>query len=403
MNAYAVIHPGLEDVVDAELSGLGVTGEVCPGGVRFSIEPAAVPALVRKLRTPSQVLVELATGSARSAEGLATVVRRVPWRDWLHPQAEVKVDVSSRGSALRFKESVSRSVFGVIREARKGPFIPDRGSRPRFAQSVQVRIVEDAVTVSIDAGGELLHRRGWRTEAGKAPIRENLAACLLALAEWDGSDALYDPFCGSGTLVIEGALLALGRSPFVNRGFACEEWPLVAAGARGGRGGTPTPPPRGKGTRPGGPPVRGASAAPLAVPAGIVRAGLGPRAAIAKAGINAPILGSDHHAPTLLSAKDNARRAGVPVEFRLLEIADIEPPSVVGTIVANLPYGERLGERVEGVYGAFGHVLRERFASWRVVFLTTDRRLAERVDRRVERITQFKNGGIGVGVFSFLP
>ena len=79
------------------------------------------------------------------------------------------------------------------------------------------------------------------------------------------------------------------------------------------------------------------------------------------------------------------------------------PPSVVGTIVANLPYGERLGERVEGVYGAFGHVLRERFASWRVVFLTTDRRLAERVDRRVERITQFKNGGIGVGVFSFLP
>lgn len=389
MNAYAVIHPGLEAVVDAELTGLGMHGEVQPGGVRFQAEPATVLQLVRSMRTPSQLLVELVSGSARSPEALGALVRRVPWRDWLHPMAEVKVDVSSKGSALRFKESVSRSVYGMIREARKGPYVPDRVQRPRHVQSVQVRVVDDIATISIDAGGDLLHRRGWRQEQGKAPIRENLAACLLALAEWDGTDALLDPFCGSGTLVIEGALLAAERSPFVGRSFAAEEWPLLAgvaarrpaAGPRGPLGKAPL-------ARPG--------ARPAAVRPEPPRPAGGKR-------VDVPIVGSDHHVPSLQAAANNARRAGVSIDLRPCDVADIEPPAVVGTIVSNLPYGERLGERVEAVYGQFGHVLRERFQSWRVLFLTTDRRLAERVDRRVDRVTQFKNGGIGVGVWSFLP
>ena len=116
-----------------------------------------------------------------------------------------------------------------------------------------------------------------------------------------------------------------------------------------------------------------------------------------------PIVGSDHHAPTLVAAEANARRAGVSIQFRRAEIEDIEPCAVVGTIVSNLPYGERLGDRVGEVYTNFGRVLRERFQSWRVVFLTTDRSLAERVDKRAERLTQFKNGGIGVAAWSFLP
>ncbi len=366
MKGYAVIHPGLEEVVEAELLGHGVPGEVVPGGVRFNTDPARLAALARAMRTPSQLLLEVAHGSARSTEALGAVVRQVRWKEWFNPLAEVKVEVSSRGSALRFKENVTRSVLGMIREARKGPFSPDRVGRPKYHQRVQVRIQDDQATISIDAGGELLHFRGWRTDAGKAPIRENLAACLLALAEWDGSDALMDPFCGSGTMLIEGALLAAHRSPFVGRGLACDEWQNL-----------------------------GIAKAP--------RAGAPPPRLPATSRVNVPIVGSDHHAPTLVAAQANARRAGVTVQFRNLEIQDIEPCAVVGTLVANLPYGERLGDRVGNVYTAFGHVLRERFQSWRVVFLSTDRSLAERVDKRVERMTQFKNGGISVSAWSFLP
>lgn len=379
MHGYAVIHPGLEAVVEAELSGLGVSGERCPGGVRFSADPAKIAALARAMRTPSQLLVEVAHGSARSTEALGGLVRQVPWRQWFNPLAEVQVDVSSKGSALRFRENVTRSVFGMIREARKGPFSPDRVGRPKHIQRVQVRIFDDEATISIDAGGDLLHRRGWRTEAGKAPIRENLAACLLALAEWDGTDALMDPFCGSGTILIEGALLAANRSPFVGRGLACDEWQNIGAPVRSG----PKSPSKGAPGRP-----RHGTAKPA--PAPLTRS-------------NVPIVGTDHHAPTLVAAEANARRAGVSIQFRRAEIEDIEPCAVVGTIVSNLPYGERLGDRVGEVYTNFGRVLRERFQSWRVVFLTTDRSLAERVDKRAERLTQFKNGGIGVAAWSFLP
>lgn len=385
MNGYAVIHPGLEAVVEAELSGLGVSGERCPGGVRFAADPAKIAALARAMRTPSQLLVEVAHGSARSTEALAALVRQVPWRAWFNPLAEVHVDVSSKTSALRFRENITRSVFGQIREARKGPFSPDRVGRPKHVQRVQVRLFDDEATISIDAGGDLLHRRGWRTEAGKAPIRENLAACLLALAEWDGTDALMDPFCGSGTILIEGALLAANRSPFVGRGLACDEWQNVGGSAPGApaRSGGARPPPK---------------AAPSHARRGAAKAG---PPVVSRS--NVPIVGSDHHAPTLLAAEANARRAGVSIQFRRSEIEDIEPCAVVGTIVSNLPYGERLGDRVGEVYTNFGRVLRERFQSWRVVFLTTDRSLAERVDKRAERLTQFKNGGIGVAAWSFLP
>ncbi len=367
MHGFAVIHPGLEPVVAAELAGLGLEGEIVPGGVRFAADAARVATLTRTMRTPSQMLLELATGPARSPDALGGLIKRIPWKQVLNPAAEVRVEVSTKGSRLHFKDTVTRAATAMIRDARKTAYVADKGARPRVAQLVQVRVVDDVATISVDAGGDLLHRRGWRQDTVRAPIRENLGACLLALAEWDGGDALYDPFCGSGTLPIEAALLAAERPPFGRRSFACDEW----VGASG--------PKRSKPGAPGATPVRAPSHPPAV-----------------------PIVGSDHHAPTVLGAIQNAKRAGVSPSFRHLDVLQIEPPAVVGTVVTNPPYGERLGEHVDGTYTAFGRVLRERFQSWRVVFLSPDRRLAMRVDERVERLTTFKNGGLGVGVWTFL-
>ena len=114
------------------------------------------------------------------------------------------------------------------------------------------------------------------------------------------------------------------------------------------------------------------------------------------------VFGSDHQAQAIATSNANARRAGVTVPFRLLDVAEIQAPAVVGTIVTNPPYGERLGVSVDEVYATFGRVLRERFGSWRVVFLAPDRRMALKVDERVERVVQFKNGGLSVGVWTVL-
>ena len=141
---------------------------------------------------------------------------------------------------------------------------PARGAT--VAQRVQVRLVDDLAEVSLCTGGELLHRRGWRSEAGRAPLRENLAASLLLIAGWEGDEALVDPFCGSGTLGIEAALLATGRSPFVGRALACSVWPAL------GRFSVHLPPPT-----------------PLEV----------------------PIQGSDREPQALLAAQEQTRRAGV--------------------------------------------------------------------------------------------
>lgn len=390
MNGYAVIHPGLEHCVQDELKAAGISGEVVPGGVQFGTDAWSIAALAHQLRTPSQLLLEVGAGPARTPDQLSVLVRKLPWRALLHPQSEVVAQVSARGSALRFKDAAARTVVTAVRESLKGPFVPDRGLRPRIPQLVQVRIVDDYVTVSLDAGGELLHRRGWRTEAGKAPLRENLAACMLFLAGWTGQDALLDPFCGAGTIPIEAALLSLGRSPFGRRFFACDEWILpVVKGRRTDKKDTAGQPGRGRDHRkPRGRGLDGRSGA---------ERDRGPRA---PAPLPVAILGSDHHAPTVLTAQDNARRAGVATLFRHLDVANVEPPAATGTIVTNPPYGERLGDRVGGVYVQFGRVLRERFGGWRVLFLTTNTDLAAKVDKRAERIAHFKNGGILVGAYA---
>ncbi len=251
------------------------------------------------------------------------------------------------GSRLGRRDIVEKKVEHVLeatlRRGRPGP--------PLAEQSVFVRVADD-VSISLDVGG-LLHKRGWRTEQGKAPLRENFAACLLVAAGFAGDRPLLDPFCGSGTIVIEGALMAAGRSPFVrDRVFAADAWPCS------------------------------------------------PRPVDSRGGRAAGIAGSDSSATEIERARRNAQRAGVSIDFDVLAVDRVERRGDGGLVVANPPYGERLGKDVRGVYAAFGRVLRERFADWDAVFLAPDERLAGLVDREADRITTFQNGGLRVGMFA---
>jgi len=334
--------PGLEPVVARELDR---KAEMVPGGVRFEAPLAEGLALARMLRTPSRILLELSTGRARSLQDLGDLVAAIDWSPYLDRRMPLAIHVN--GSALGRRDVVEKKVAHVLeatlRRGRPGPPPPEQG--------VYVRVADD-VSISLDVGG-LLHKRGWRTEQGKAPLRENLAACLLVAAGFSGEGPLLDPFCGSGTIPIEAALLAAGRSPFTrDRVFAADAWPCT------------------------------------------------PRTKEAHGGRHGVIAGSDSSATEIDRARRNAQRAGVAVELDVRTVDGVERIGDAGLVVANPPYGERLGKDVRGVYAAFGRVLREQLPDWDAVFLAPDERLAGMVDRDVERITTFQNGGLRVGVYA---
>lgn len=347
MNGFATIQPGLEAVLVAELRGLGVRATEVPGGARFPATPAEVARVCRTARTPSTVLIELAEGPARTPEDLVALVRRVRWRDWLRMSAKVEVVATAKRARLRFRDAVEGRVSAALAEARRGPGIPEREQRARVVQTLRVRIEEDRALLSLDAAGQLLHFRGWRKETGGAPLRENLAAAMLSLARWAPGEPLLDPFCGSGTIPIEAALIAAGRSPFVRRSFACDEWPGIA-------------------------PIRERPVASR----------------------HEQIFGADRDPRVLSAAAENAARAGVELRWLRADIAEIDAPAATGLVLANPPWGQRLGQDVTGVYHAFGRTLRERFSGWRAVFLCPDPQLARRVDPGVQALATFPSGGI---------
>lgn len=354
---YAVLPPGLEAVGARELRAHAVTDlSVLPGGVRFRAPLEQGARLAALLRTPGRLLLELATGSAPTLEALAGLVRRTDWRPYLTPWTPLEIQVSAKESRVRYRDTAGAKVEHAIRDALRGPRVA--GLRPKWdppSQRVMVRLEHDQATLSLDVGGELLHLRGWRKISGRAPIRENLASCLLGIAGWDGSEPLLDPFCGSGTIPIEAWLQAAGRPPWVQRTFAFASWPAMEK--------VRLPDPR-----------RGHP-------------------------VEVEIWGADKESQALAAAHENAALAGVHPRWMQCDVADLEPPCPTGLILTNPPYGERLGQRVDGVYATFGRTLRERFAGWRALYLAPNRGLAQMVDREARELTTFSNGGIRVGVY----
>lgn len=354
----AIAPPGLEPAVAQELTDLGHTGlQVQPGHVALKVaDLAAVAELCHRARTPARLLLPLAQGHARTLEELARLVRGIDWTPYLDRKDPISVSLTKSNARIRRKEAAEKKVKNAIADAMRKPG-PRRVRRAPTEQTVRVRLDGDKAVLSIDVGGGLLHKRGWRTDTGKAPIRETLAASLLVLAGWTPDEPLLDPFCGAGTFPIEAALLASGRSPFVGRMLPCVRWPALSEWR----------PPK------------------------------GPRQAPAVS-----ITGSDHSGHAIERSRENARRAGVSVPFNKVDIAHIESPSEPGLVICNPPYGARLGKddgAVRGVYKALGRAMRGPLAGWRALFLAPNARLAALVDREAFQITTFSNGGMRVGVW----
>jgi putative N6-adenine-specific DNA methylase len=234
------------------------------------------------------------------------------------------------------------------------------------AQLFVVRLLRDECTVSADASGALLHRRGYRQATAKAPLRETIAAALIAASGWDGVAPLVDPLCGSGTIPIEAALRAMGIPPGKNRPFAAERWPGVSHTV-----------------------VERA------------RTELAEAAARTRSVPLPAIVGSDRDEGAVAAARANAERAGVATEttFAVHALSDAAfPTGQRGWIVSNPPYGVRVGDagRVRDLWAQLGHVLRARAAGWRIALLSPEPALERQLRMPLRVVAQTSNGGIPI-------
>lgn len=325
------------------------------------------------LRTASRVLVRTGRFRATAFHELERQAKRIPWEAYLAPGGQAEFRVTARKSRLYHTEAIAER----LKRAAGSPDRPGRGEAGRTraprdprpdnapSQLFVVRVVRDEFEISADSSGDLLHVRGYRQAVAKAPLRETLAAALLLAADWRGDEPLLDPFCGSGTIPIEAALLARRIPPGLRRNFAFMRWPRHDAGTWGA----------------------------LIAEA---RAGMLSRAP-------APILGSDRDAGAIEAARANAERADVGADLTLLRraVSAIEPPGQPGLIATNPPYGVRLrgAGDARNVYAQLGKVLRHCCARWRVALYAPEAKLAAAMGLSLGETLRTSNGGIRVSAY----
>ncbi len=381
---FAVSAPGLEPYTLQELQELGLVkaeGEaqaVKPssmqagdegGGIEFEGDLSAIYRANLHLRTASRVLVRLSEFHAAAFSELRRKARLLEWERYLKPGQPVAVRVTCHKSRLYHSDAVARETAIAIGERLGQPAPLQKfleNDEVPLPQLVVVRLVMDECTISIDTSSSLLHRRGYRLATAKAPLRETLAAGLLLASGWDPATPLLDPFCGSGTIPIEAALIRCRLAPGRNRRFAFMDWP----------GFDPT------------------CWQNLLAESDSQALELSPQSSdIAR------IVASDRDAGAIAMAQANAERVGVAdqIQFFCQAVSAIEPGGT-GWIVTNPPYGLRVRSQkdLRNLYAQMGKVLRMKCPGWHVAILCSELPLLHATGLHLDTSLSLVNGGVSV-------
>lgn len=364
--------PGLESVLAQEATALGLRrprlfkpGEAADGRVALDGGRDALARANLLLRSADRVLVRLGAFAATEPEALERACARLPWERFLPPGRALNVRVRARRSRLHREDLVAERVVRGAGARRKAKIV--RG-KDDAAQLVEVRVFDDAFSIELDSSGAPLSRRGWRLATAKAPLKETLAAALVLASGWDRRAPLLDPFCGSGTVVVEAALLAAGWAPSRGRRYAFMDWPGFDRAAF----------------------ERVRAAAPEAAASPFPR-----------------ILASDRDAGAIEAARANAERAGVAdkIEFSCRALSDVSAPAGAGWLVTNPPYGVRVseGKDLRALYSRLGDVARGFGADWTVALLSPSAELARATGLSFDSALSSLNGGIPVRVLTHRP
>ena len=369
LTCFAIAAPGLEPLVAGELRALGEQPRLEDGGVTWEGDQRSVLRANLWLRTASRIVVRVARFRAKEFYELERHAKRIAWNEYLRAGDAAEFRVTSRKSKLYHSDAIAQRLESALVARLSAPGEqqnPNSQSRElmaeRRSQLFVVRVVRDEFEISADTSGELLHMRGYRQAIGKAPLRETLAAALLLAAGYDGSRPLLDPFCGSGTIPIEGAMIARKIAPGLRRNHAIERWPSFF-------------PPVAKAVR---------------------------DDALSKQSTKAPspIVGADRDQGAIEAASANAERAGVGADIMfthraLSAMEPLEPGSLVAT---NPPYGVRVGKGsdVRDLYAQFGNVLLAKAPGANVAMYLPEAHLGRQTRLEFEELYKTSNGGLPV-------
>ncbi|MGE5552872.1 MAG: THUMP domain-containing class I SAM-dependent RNA methyltransferase [Betaproteobacteria bacterium] len=349
---------GLESLVASEVRRLGYSRiRVENGRVTFTGDLSAIPRANLWLRAADRVLVKMGTFPAPDFDALFEGTLALPWAEWLPGDAAFPVLGKSVRSALHsvpaVQSVVKKAIVEHLRRETHQVNLPECGP----AYPIFVSLLKDVATLTLDTTGPGLHKRGYRRQAGPAPLKETLAAGLLLLSRWRPDRPLVDPCCGSGTIPIEAALLGRNIAPGLNRCFTAEAWPQL-------------------------PPALWQTAREEA------------RDLIDRT-VALDIKGYDLHPGAVGLARRHAEEAGVATDlaFAVQDMAELRLPPGPGFVVCNPPYGERLGEvaEAEALYQVLGR-LSQAAPGWSFFVLTAHPAFERLFGRQADRARKLYNG-----------
>jgi len=366
---FASCPRGLESLLADELRGFGAQNAApLPGGVSFEGDMRTCYRANLESRLATRVLMRLGHAPYANEQDVYDAALALPWPEWFAVENSIRVDVNAIRSPLKSLEFATLRIKDAVCDR----FRADRGRRPdvdtRFPQvRIQAFLDRASVTLYLDTSGEPLHKRGYRKEAGDAPLKENLAAGILRLTGWDGSEPFLDPMCGSATLVIEAAMMALAIPPGHARGFGFER--LAGFDPRRWKE------------------VREAALARAQAPRKLA------------------LFARDRYGDELKKARLNLEAAGLAdcVELKQADVLDTGAPAGAGVLVANPPYGARIGEdaALAEFYPKLGDTLKKYYADWRCYLFSADSRLPRLLRLQASRRTPLYNGPLECRLYEY--
>ncbi len=358
---------GLEAVVARELRQLGYEEAVVENGkVTFTSDEPAICRTNLWLRTADRVLLKVGEFKATSFEELFEQTKALPWPDWLPEDANFPVEGKSINSQLHSvpdcQAIVKKAVVEKLKQKYKRSWFEEKG--PRY--TIEVALLKDTATLTIDTSGAGLHKRGYRKLAARAPLKETLAAAMVLLSRWNPDRVLIDPFCGSGTIPIEAALIGLNIAPGLYRDFAAGNWPNL-------------------------PQMWWQQAREEAE-------------SLIENERTLRIIGTDSDDEVLSLARYHARQAKVEgqIHFQRQPLAQMRSQAKYGYVIGNPPYGERLGElrEAEALYKEMRQVF-GALDTWSFYIITSHPRFEQLFGRRADKKRKLYNGRIQCNFYQF--
>ncbi len=369
LTLFATCPRGLEALLAEELAGCGAQDiKPAPGGVGFAGDWRVAYCVNLRSRLATRVLWRQFEADYRNEQDVYDKVLAHPWPQRFDAGRSLMVKVTATRAPLKSLEFVTLRIKDAVCDR----FRADAGMRPSVdtrTPDVRVHAYFEAnrFSVYLDLSGEPLYKRGLRQEAGLAPLKENLAAGMLKLAGWKPGIALLDPMCGSGTILMEAAQMALNIAPGADRtfgfqklkGFRLRLWEEMLEAARDEE--LPAKP--------------------------------------------QPIYGSELYGKNLKLAQVNVEAAGLArvIQLKQADVLDLSPPAESGILLTNPPYGVRLGDEAElaAFYPKLGDMLKQHFAGWQAHILSADTRLPKLIGLKPQRRTPLYNGALECRLYGF--